>query len=288
MVKKRKKKRSSRYVGKYPINSRITIDYSGKKPDVKFDYPEKDKKSIRTQVVFSTAVMMPAAIITFIMMFVIASNIIYPSARGYPSIDDCEVYLNYYNGSTDFIGLTAECIIDGEVHRMATKYQKGRKVAWLFPEKPRLFSSEYEVSTSGPHMIGALANAILMVLILFSSMFVLFHFYTKTKLGQRWFPEINKKMSNARYYTKIDSVSKDKTIELPLFNNVYLDYRAKEEFGKYLERVEIREHPFDKIIRKGKGRKRYRGRKKGQVYLWKATFYFKQIPKKGYLEMWWT
>ena len=65
------------------------------------------------------------------------------------------------------------------------------------------------------------------------------------------------------------------------FNNIFLDYKATEEFAKYLERVEIVEHDF-KVIQKRLFRK---PKETQQDSVWTAKFYFTKIPKKGYLEI---
>ena len=77
--------------------------------------------------------------------------------------------------------------------------------------------------------------------------------------------------------TKLDST----TYKLPLFSNVFLDYKTKGEFAKYLYKVEIKEH---KLTFK---RKLWFFKRKDMKndYLWYAEFKFKKIPKTGYLEI---
>lgn len=108
-------------------------------------------------------------------------------------------------------------------------------------------------------------------------------FLLKFKWYQKFFPKFNA-LGGKSYYKIIKEVPANKIVELPLFKNVFLDYKAKGEFSKYLERVEIREHPFSKgIFKKGKLYK-----KKGNNYMiWYAKFYFKEIPKTGELIIWW-
>jgi hypothetical protein len=221
MVKRNRKK--SKYVGKFPINSRITIDYSKKKPSVKFGYPRKE--TAFGQVLGSAAGLIPTVFISLCLFgfFISLVDIITNDQRYLDDLPSLESFLF--------------SLID----------------------------------------IGSFILAILL------AMTLVYKFYTKTKIGQRWFPEINKKISDARYYVKIKEISENKQFELPLFKNIYMDYRATKQFSKYLKRVEIREHPFDELIEK-----RGKTKKKRQVLLWKATFYFKQIPKEGFLEIWWT
>ena len=68
----------------------------------------------------------------------------------------------------------------------------------------------------------------------------------------------------------------DNKCEIPLFNNVGLDYEAIEDFSRYLVKVKIIEHGFNDLVK---------GKKKLNPYLWKAIFYFKQKPTTGKLEV---
>lgn len=281
--KKGSKKKKRKYIGKYPVNSRITIDYSKGKPKVKFGYPRKDTWR---QVILSSATFLPAFIICLTLLIIISYNDNqFEDARGFPSIDDCTSYSLYINGSTDFVGQHVECIIDGEKYDMYTTYNPGKKYFWI-KQQPSLTSNP-KMSDTNIEMLFAIFNSFLF-LILFTIVIIGFYFfYTRTKIGQRIFPEINKTLADARYYTKITNLN-SKTFELPLFKNMYLDYKATKDYGKYLEKFEIVEHPFDSITLKRKKGKEIPRRKKGQIYLWKAVFTFKEIPKEGYLEIWWT
>lgn len=62
------------------------------------------------------------------------------------------------------------------------------------------------------------------------------------------------------------------TIELPFFQNRMLQYKATDDFSKYLEKVDVVEHPF---------REEGVFSKKVNQYLWKATFTFTETPKVG-------
>lgn len=61
-----------------------------------------------------------------------------------------------------------------------------------------------------------------------------------------------------------------KTFTIPKFENYYLEFKAKGEFGKYLERIEIREREEDResIDRE-----------------WYAKFYFSEVPQRGVLKI---
>jgi hypothetical protein len=96
-------------------------------------------------------------------------------------------------------------------------------------------------------------------------------------------PKINKILAtkNSFYYKKITKINK-KSFEIPLFENVFLNYEATGDFSRYLKEFKIIEHDFDYCEKKmiiGKIVK-----EKNQ-YLWKALFKFHKIPKKGELKI---
>lgn len=91
--------------------------------------------------------------------------------------------------------------------------------------------------------------------------------------------------AGAFYSKKWIKVPKSKILEIPLFNNVKLDYIAKGEFSKYLKELRIKEYPFKaNKINWFMGKRIERD---NQEYLWSARFYFNEIPKKGSLEVFW-
>ena len=75
-------------------------------------------------------------------------------------------------------------------------------------------------------------------------------------------------------------VNDNKTV-IPIFSNVYLDYKATEDFDKYLEKVEVLELPFSYW----KGTKKGKPKLEKNDYKFRAVFYFKDKPKTGNLEV---
>lgn len=122
--------------------------------------------------------------------------------------------------------------------------------------------------------------------LLFIPLFTAVLFSTNPKL-LRFMPEISKRLhmitSNHYYYRKIERIN-NKIFEIPIFDNIFLDYRATGEFSKYLFKVEIREHDLRMI------KMRYFSTKikdeGSQDRLWYAQFHFEKIPRYGYLEVW--
>ncbi|MEK6879886.1 MAG: hypothetical protein AABY22_09780 [Nanoarchaeota archaeon] len=85
---------------------------------------------------------------------------------------------------------------------------------------------------------------------------------------------------NEYMYVKRTKLDK-KTFEIPIFDNIFLDYKMKGEFKNYFKTVSIEEHDlyyatFDK-----------KHKRKGiiQTDYWKCIFTFIRIPKKGYMEV---
>lgn len=94
-----------------------------------------------------------------------------------------------------------------------------------------------------------------------------------------WFPKINArwaKIMGQRSYCTVFRKTNDRKVEIPMFRNMVMDYKAVGEFGKSLQKVEIKEHDFSVRLRKGKIR---------NAYLWKAIFTFKEDCNKGYLKV---
>lgn len=105
-------------------------------------------------------------------------------------------------------------------------------------------------------------------------------FFTSGERLKTLYPKLNAFMlpyfGHVRHYTMVRNTINRK-VELPLFKNVLLDYEASGEFADNLERLEIVEHPF-KIVNK-------RGNKVNGEWLWKATFYFKKDCSRGALKL---
>jgi hypothetical protein len=114
------------------------------------------------------------------------------------------------------------------------------------------------------------------------------------KKNQKWTPNLAALLTRVKYSAVFNKCPENKIIEIPLFSNVFLDYRATKEFAKNLLRVEIREHPFNYHIKREKrrrGKDGKRGKRKDvkvrNFWLWRAQFIFKEIPHKGKLEVRW-
>jgi len=114
---------------------------------------------------------------------------------------------------------------------------------------------------------------------LFGGLMIISLIIVNNKRLLRKMPDISYKLSTKRPYVAdfLPKDVKDNKAEIPLFENVGLDYTATKQFSKYLTRVIIKEHEFNRLLKNGK--------KKPNEYLWKATFYFKEAPKTGMLRV---
>jgi len=67
-----------------------------------------------------------------------------------------------------------------------------------------------------------------------------------------WLDERQAKLgATPKYRYVFKKCPENKIIEIPVFNNNCLDYEAKGQFSDYLKRIEVKEHPFMKIVDKG-------------------------------------
>lgn len=106
----------------------------------------------------------------------------------------------------------------------------------------------------------------------------------KERLG-KWMPKLGYWQMKLIGYVKSSTfLPKDiryKKAVIPAFNNVFLRYNATEDFGKFLERVEIWELPFE-IER----RIFFFWRKTQINDAWfRAVFFFSEKPKKGEMKV---
>lgn len=73
----------------------------------------------------------------------------------------------------------------------------------------------------------------------------------------------------------------DNIFVIPVFSNVYLDYKSTGEFSDYLDKVEVLEIPRNYMYRNKKGLRKPRINE----YDFRCVFYFKKKPKTGSLKI---
>ena len=150
-------------------------------------------------------------------------------------------------------------------------------------------------------IIESLENYLLAFLLIFGTFYYILPIIIYALLHKqldKFYPRWQGFWAKKKYHKfKVDEViERDGRIfcELPVFNNIVLDFKCKKDFSDYLEELDITEYKFSSIKikrfdkRKREGfkikRKKVKRRKVNEL-LWYARFYFKQKPKKGYLEV---
>jgi len=298
-------KRTSKF-GKLPINARITIDYSKKKPKIHFGYiAVKQQRSLNYINTISIC-------FTFLTFFILLWLLTYmPNKSGAPLIGTCGLFEQHDYGSNTVSAYNISCPGGSYFLKYTVGkgiYPIGSKDGFYPITTSKLQDTSWIIDSSGKPWylqilitLGTLFIAFGMMGLILIFIFGLSYFYGwliqyipfLNKKVNRWIPEINKKLTSVRYVVTFKKCPENKILEIPLFKNVFLDYDAKGDFSKYLKRVEIREHPFSMISKKqsfkfgGNRRHKQKYKKKKNVFLWKASFIFKEVPKRGQLEVRW-
>lgn len=272
--------------GKHLANARVDVDYTGKKPTVKFGYPQKDvKKTARSHGGQIYGIFIIFILIFLIPFIIFGSEDVYPDSATYPSecgnlsLDD---YLVKAFGDVEAYTLTYGFNItcDNKTHILnfnSEGYFSGS-------------AQNYELRKRVLGLDAMLFWALYLYLSLFLSLFIngwlINRWLVKQRWYQKWLPIANadgvlikKKRKKYRKFFSKDVL--DSVVIIPKFNNIELDYKTTGDFNKYLTKIKIREYHEGKInIKTGKIRK-----EKMDDLTWYAIFYFKNKPKKGYLEV---
>ena len=260
---KNNKKNIKKEVGNLPINSSITLDYKGRSnnPRVSFEYPSPkyQLKSLK----FNDLIFLPSFVISIVLVYLFALAVNYESFDkvGFPS--NCS---STYNERE----LQVDC-----------SYSKGSNISQTYSFSDDIWLLERVLEKEFDYMEVLYPFSLLMMIFIFTVAFIGFFsmFIKKNPTAQAVWPEVNKKLYDKKYSKEITSLD-SKTFEIPLFKNIYLDYIAEGDFERYLRKVEIKPHDF-----------KYRKNKKEIIdnfILWKAVFYFDEVPKEGSLKLWWT
>lgn len=116
-----------------------------------------------------------------------------------------------------------------------------------------------------------------------------FIFLSSDKLMSKM-PELNRKFAiftgSKKKYIKLFELN-SKIYEIPIFDNVFMEYKVAKDFQKYLDNIEIIEHDFHfleepNIFQQLLGFKKKKIRNDSD---WKVRFIFNKIPRKGWLEV---
>lgn len=254
--------------GKYPANARVDIDYSKRKPKIKFAYPGKNpKKDAIKQAGRPEVVMMLYLILVFptwIMMGIhLNTQIDNPTNCSNFSIEKVNNLVLGYNITCDDKILKYKWETRGFIKE---KDKRGRLDSIL--EFILVFWIWFAIS------IALLLNNLITRILI------------KKKWYQKWLPKANAEgfifKTKKKKYKRF--TSKDlfgNVLIIPNFSNVELTYKTKGDFSKYLSSLKIREYRKRKINMKTKKK----SKETYDNFKWYAVFIFNKIPKTGYLEV---
>lgn len=280
--------------GKIPVNARIDVDYTSKKPKIKFGYTSKNpKKDALKQT--QSYVGFYAFTIFFIVPFIVI--LIFPTwlnPNPYPS--NCSMNftgsffslnsshsLDYYNGTISYLSLNKSFseITGAEVYCNTGNYSLyfNQYDEFLFVDSHGFYKSHEgyfkEILTT---FLTVLFGGIIISVVIAR---ILSRWLIKQKWYQKWLPKhmAGSKKKKKKYYKYLPKDVLDNVIIIPEFSNVELDYTTKGDFSKQLTKIKIREHRHKKYKRQKVGKLKVNN------FRWYAIFYFKEKPKSGYLEV---
>ena len=257
-----------KFKGNNPKNARIKIDYSGVKPKVTFSYPSKKYGQDRG--------MLPILyIMWWVILLIISFTIITNESI---NADSTEPTTNFSNYSECYACLMKEAeTISDEICSEPT----------LSPLES--LSNQLKDSFNLELLLGFLLAVVppLLIYLPFKNFWA--NVYPKFMAGGN----SNRKIAMFNPKDVKHSPEYGYSCEIPVFNNVVLDYYAKKDFSRYLKLFEIEEHKFKYYKPKDKNRKKKlttrqkKERRKDMLNdnLWYARFYFSQKPKVGSLEV---
>ena len=298
-------------VGDKPLNARIYINYEQDPPTISFDYPDTNTNQIR----HSSITYLIAALITFILLMAIIigwTNFMHDTFFKDTYANDYQLKnaksITYNN--SNYSDIIIEYKWNNKDYTTFIQFQK-MGTFWYYPTFTPMNSQKNLFYDLIPALV--LYTLFIVIFILNTKWITLV--FTKTKWGHKTFPEINKRLHSKGYTAEFlpkdfDELGYTRTsdgrwfIELPLFQNMYMDYEATEEFSKYLAKISIVEHPFSRFVKKKgvsltkikRAKKKAKNSsemdiyydKKTNIYLWKTIYEFKQKPTTGYLRLWFT
>jgi len=236
-----------KFHGNSAKNARIKIDYRGKKPKVSFSYPAKHYQQEGS--------MFPFIIIIWVL---IMSPAIIGYSLGSGIKEESEVK-DYFNSTHDCYPYPA-----GEDN-------------WFRIEnilKANKASFDFVV------LIKLLCLVVPPFLIYFpfrkfwKNVYPKFQAWGTSKKLARFNPKDVRYNNEFGYYC-----------EIPVFKNIVLNYKARGDFARYLDWIEIREHHFVYLRLKKNKKNRKKPKKRINEWLWYARFYFSKKIEKGKLEV---
>ncbi|MFH1276245.1 MAG: hypothetical protein ABIH82_03965 [Candidatus Woesearchaeota archaeon] len=257
--------------GNEQINARIRIDYSKKKPQVSFKYPDKKHQFRGSMFTYIFSVWL-------ILMFPLYLYAMFQ----FDALDDT-------NGQ-DKLNLSNY----DEFKLKIIEYCSSEKVLKeKFDSLNESFLEQFKTNFKSKQTQRALLIILLMVLPPF---FIYFPF---RKRWNKYYPDLQAWLATKKYkrFTTKDikfnypvailQNSKEKYpyyVELPVFHNIICDFKATKDFSKYVKEFEIEEYKFNYCKLKRRQKKGKKGLEKNE-WIWYARWYFDKKPIKGDLKV---
>ena len=241
-----------KFNGNSSKNARIKIDYKDKNPKVNFSYPSK-----KHQKEFS---MLPIIYLYWIIICFTPFFLI--------------LIWNLDSEKTIDLNNHTQCLsyYDDYKYEHCEELSMGMKD--YFYSQIKELKSEFDLKV-----------LLLILLLIVPPLLIYFPF------KQRWkdyFPKFQGKQAKKKLVVfKPKDIRKDGMgyfVEIPVFENIILNYKATKEFSKYLNLCEIREHNFKYVVsKKLKGDEK----KKEELneWIWYARFSFSKKPTTGQLSV---
>ena len=250
--------------GRSPRNARIKIDYSGKRPDVKFSYPRGRHGYVGSMLpvvkrwcyTISMILLIFGLFFTNIVISILGVDTVFENntydyiQRNITFEDNNQTEIIYTNINLTLMDETLSK--EGLRKRMINAFN----ISWVY--------------------------VLCFVLIYFGTPYLIYLPFKK-----QWDSLFPKYMAWCPFgdlkYMKFEPKDvKDGHVKVSLFSNVVLKYNAKGDFSKYLDWMEIEEHKFQYLRGSVFGKKK----KEKNEWLWYCRFFLKEKPKNGSLEVW--
>lgn len=244
------------FTGGDPLNARIKIDYTGKKPSIKFSFPDRKKQKAGSMLMYIYFFWL---LLNFPIILIIG-----PVGDDAPTkydimdiivTDESSQYnLTDYN---DFVNYLTDKDISEKLYNLRS-----------IPLIDELIE---------PLKVMKISEMLYLLMLLF---FPLLLFFPFRKRWNKLYPDFQALMASSKRveFTARD-VEKDGEgnyyCQIPLFSNILLDYTATGDFSHYLKFFEIREHNFKFIYKKNDVNE----------WMWYAKFCFDKCPRNGKLEV---
>jgi len=244
-------------------NARIKIDYSGIKPKVHFSYPDKKHQVNGSMFVYICSAWLLILLIGF-----------YGYGIGYNLINGDGVPEDY-----------DKCVSHYENRFIQEKEDMMETLCIL--EKSSLIT---QIRGSAPNNLIVFLYPLFLLMVCFIPPILIYWPFKKkwNSLYPKFQAWTAKKKLSIFNPEDVKYDGKDYYVEVPLFNNILLNYKATKGFSKYLKFFEIREHNFKYIVVgrfKGKKGKKNKRRRQLNEWIWYAKFYFSKKPETGKIEV---